>query len=126
MQHYAEMLADYITTVEAGDIVDISGEAWLVSRSGSLVGVLPLDYLAWTEAAFESTGIASEKMAGLGIKRKQFLLEGQISPPARSALESRGWKITENVRLGSAAKDTKDQRGAAVSPGTKGASQLIK
>ena len=70
MQHYAEMLADYITSVETGDIVDISGEAWFVSGAGSLVGAFPLDYLAWTEEASESTRIASEKMAAVGVKRK--------------------------------------------------------
>jgi len=59
MQHYAEMLADYITTVETGSLVDISGETWFVSGAGSLVGVFPLDYLAWTEEAAESTRIAS-------------------------------------------------------------------
>jgi hypothetical protein len=126
MQHYAEMLADYITTVEAGDIVDIGGQAWFVSRSGSLVGALPLDYLVWTEKASESTRIASEKMAGLGVKRKELLLEGQVSPQARAALASRGWRISENVRLVSAEKGAEGTGGAAVSPGAKGASQVIK
>ncbi len=96
-----KLLADYITTVETGDIVDISGTAWLVSRSGSLVGAFPIDYLAWTERVDESTGTVSGQMAGLGAKRKELLLKGQVSPQARAALESRGWKITENVRLAS-------------------------
>jgi hypothetical protein len=126
MQHYAEMLADYITTVEAGDIVDISGEAWLVSRSGSLVGAFPIDYLAWTEELAGSAGIASDQSAEHEIRRKELLLEGQVSPQARSALVNRGWKITENVRLASAEKSAKGKGGAAVSPGAKGASQVIK
>ena len=125
MQHYAEMLADYINTVESGDIVDIDGEAWFVSGSGSLVGVFPLDYLAWTKEASESTRIASEKMAALGLKRKALLLEGQVSPQARAALASRGWKISENVRLAGAEKGASGKGGAAVSPGAKGASQVI-
>jgi hypothetical protein len=126
MQHYAEMLADYISTVEAEDIVDITGKAWLVSRSGSLVGAFPLDYLAWTEAAFESTRMASDQMDELGFKHKQLLLEGRVSPQARSALESRGWKITENVRLVSIEKSAQGKGGAAVSPGAKGASEVIR
>ena len=126
MQHYAEMLADYIKTVESGDIVDIDGEAWFVSGAGNLVGVFPLDYLAWTEEASESTRIAAEEMAGRGIKHKKLLLEGQVSPQARVALASRGWKISENVRLVSAEKGAEGKGGAAVSPGAKGASQVIK
>jgi hypothetical protein len=94
LQHYAEMLADYIATVETGDIVDISGNAWLA---------FPIDYLAWVEGVAETTGAASEYVAGHGIKRKELLLKGQVSPQARGALESRGWKITENVRLASPA-----------------------
>jgi hypothetical protein len=99
MQHYAEMLADHVTTVETGDIVDISGSAWLLSRSGSLVGAFPIDYLAWTTGVAEITGAASGQIAERGIKRKELLLKGKVSPQARAALQSRGWKITENVRL---------------------------
>ena len=106
MQHYAEMLADYIVTVESGDIVDISGTAWLVSRSGGLVGAFPIDYLAWAKRVAGTTGTASEYAAGHGIKRKELLLKGKVSPQARAALESRGWKITENVRLTSATDAT--------------------
>ena len=101
LHHYADMLVDYITTVEIGNIVDISGSPWLVSRSGSLVGVFPIDYLAWTRRVAESTAVASGQMAERGIKRKELLLKGKVSPEARSALESRGWKITENVTLAS-------------------------
>jgi hypothetical protein len=105
LQHYAEMLADYIATVETGDIVDIYGNAWLVSRSGALVGAFPIDYLAWVEGVAETTGAASEYVAGHGIKRKELLLKGKVSPQARAALESRGWKITGNVRLASACQE---------------------
>ncbi len=45
-------------------------------------------------------------MAELGAKRKELLLKGRISPQARAALQSRGWKVTENVRLASAADST--------------------
>jgi hypothetical protein len=103
IHHYAEMLADYIATVETGDIVGISGTAWLVSRSGSLVGAFPIDYLAWTERVAETTGTATDEMAERGIKRKKLLLKGQASPQARAALANRGWKISENVRIASPA-----------------------
>jgi hypothetical protein len=99
MQYYADMLADYITTVETGDIIDVFGKAWLVSRSGSLVGVFPLDYMAWTPGVDQSVAAASSQMSKNGAKGKQLLLRGQASPQARAALESRGWQITENVRF---------------------------
>jgi hypothetical protein len=72
-----------------------------VGTAGSLVGAFPIDYLAWTERVAETTGTAAGQMAELGAKRKELLLKGHISPQARTALQSRGWKITENVRLAS-------------------------
>lgn len=99
MQYYAEMLADYILTVETGDIIDVFGKAWMVTDSGNLVGAFPLDYVAWTPGLDASVTAASSQMAKGGAKRKEILLRGQASPQARAALESRGWKVTENVKL---------------------------
>jgi hypothetical protein len=99
MRHYAEMLADYILTVETGNIIDVFGKAWMVSDSGNLVGAFPLDYIAWTPGLDASVAAASSQMAKGGAKRKKILLRGQASPQARAALESRGWKVMENVIL---------------------------
>ena len=98
MAYDAEILTDYVTTVEVADIVSVAGRAWLVSRSGSLVGAFPIDYLAWTEGAANSTAAATRKMQELGLKRKKLLLSGQFSPQARAALKGRGWELTENFR----------------------------
>jgi hypothetical protein len=104
MQQYAEMLANYITSVETGDIVSIDSEAWLRTRSDKLVAAIPADYLAWSpelEGAERSVSAQAEK---LGIKGKKFLVEGRVDPQARKALESRGWKVSERVQLVSGGK----------------------
>jgi hypothetical protein len=97
VRHYAEMLAEYITRVESGDIVDIYGAAWLLSDSQSLVGAFPMDYLAWTPGLEKSLAGASKKAGELGAKNKKILLKGRFSPQAQAALEKRGWKLSENV-----------------------------
>jgi len=104
MQQYAEMLANYITSVETGDIVSINTEAWLRTRSDKLVAAIPADYLAWSpelEGAERSVSAQAEK---LGIKGKEFLVEDRVDPQARKALESRGWKVSERVQLASGGK----------------------
>lgn len=101
LQESAEMLANYITKNETGKIVSIGGDAWFVTRSGKLIGAFPIDYLAWTAELAGDDKLASEGAAELGLKSKELLLEGQIDPVARKALESRGWKVQQNVKLAS-------------------------
>lgn len=97
IRHYAEMLAHYIVHVEPGDIVDISGSAWMLSDSKILVGVFPLDYVAWTPNLSQSLTAAAEKGILLGANDKKILLNGQFSPTAHNALKKRGWKLSEKV-----------------------------
>jgi hypothetical protein len=99
VRHYAEMLADHVTRVESGDIVDIHGAAWLLSDSKILVGVFPMDYLAWTPGLSKSLEGASRKAAGFGARNKKILLTGQFSPRAHTALEKRGWELSEKSAL---------------------------
>ena len=87
----------YVNRVEPGDLVDISGNVWLASRSGILVGAFPLDYIHWTAATEASTGRASDRAQELGLEHKSLFLRGRFSPAARAALEKRGWKTTEKV-----------------------------
>jgi len=103
MQQHAEMLANYITTVETGDIVTIGDEAWLLTRSGKLVGALPIDRLAWTAGVEGAERIVSAGGEKQGVKSKELMIEGQVDPVARKALEARGWKVSENVQLASKA-----------------------
>lgn len=102
MRHYAEMLAHYMVNVETGDIVDISGAAWMLSDSKSLVGAFPLDYVAWTPSLSRSVTGASGKMGTFGAIDKKILLKGRFSPRAHTELKQRGWKLSENVHYGAA------------------------
>jgi hypothetical protein len=88
--------------VEPGDIVDISGAAWMLSDSKSLVGAFPLDYVAWTPNLSQSVTGAAEKAVLLGANDKKILLKGRFSPRAHTALKNRGWKLSEEVRYSAA------------------------
>jgi hypothetical protein len=106
MQQSAEMAANYITEVEPCDIVMIGDDAWLVARSGKLVGAVPMDYLAWTAGVERAERIVSAGAKKLGLKNKELLIEGRFDPQARKALEARGWALREDVHLASGKADT--------------------
>jgi hypothetical protein len=96
MQQMAEMMANYYTTVEAADIVKIDTYVWLLNRRGTLVGALPIDYLAWTrEASIIVKGVEKDSRA----KTRELWLEGSVSPQGRKALASGGWTVKERVAL---------------------------
>ena len=96
MQQTAEMMANYYTTVEAADIVKVDTYVWLLNRKGTLVGALPIDYLAWTkEAAAIARGVEKDSRA----KTRELWLEGSVSPQGLKALTSGGWKVKERVAL---------------------------
>ena len=99
VRHYAEMLADYITRVESGNIVGVQGAAWLLSDSKTMVGMFPIDYLAWTPGLSDTLEGVSKKSAGFGSRSKKILLTGLFSPRARTALEKRGWELSEKAVL---------------------------
>ena len=99
MRHYAVTLALYMNRVETGDIVEISGAAWMLSDSKSLVGAFPLDYIAWTPGLEQSLTRASGRMAGLGARDKKLFLTGKFSPLAHEALQKDGWKLTEHANF---------------------------
>ena len=99
MRHYAVTLALYMNRVETGDIVDISGAAWMLSDSKALVGAFPMDYVAWTPGLSKSLARASDRMDTLGARDKKLFLTGKFSSLARDALEKQGWKVTEYAKF---------------------------
>ena len=96
MQQRAEMMANYHTKTMATDIVKIETLTWQVNRKGTLVGVFPLDFLAWTpEASQDAAAVEKDPRA----KTRELWLEGSASPIALKALTARGWKVKERVGL---------------------------
>ena len=51
MQQRAEMMANYHTQTVATDLVKIESTVWQINRQGTLIGLFPIDFLAWTEEA---------------------------------------------------------------------------
>jgi hypothetical protein len=62
----------------------------------TVVAILPLDHLAWTQRFANMERAVSEAIRKTpGVKGKEFLVLGTVDPKARKALEAGGWKIEE-------------------------------
>ncbi|MGI9331286.1 MAG: hypothetical protein ACR2QB_11290 [Gammaproteobacteria bacterium] len=91
----AEMMANYYADVATFDIVKIGEALWLATGKGALVGIQPIDYLAWTEEVANVTALA----AGSQEKDREIWLEGSAGPDARQALTANGWTVNDRVAL---------------------------
>ena len=96
MQQRAEMMANYHTKKKATDIVKINKTIWQVNRKGTLLGIFPIDFLAWTPEASKIAAGAEKKSKA---QNREIWLEGSASPLSNKALTARGWKIKERVGL---------------------------
>ena len=95
-QQMAEMMLNYHKKVMAVDMVKIENDVWLMNRKGVLIGVFPIDYLAWTaETSKIATAIENHPKA----KERELWLEGSASHDCKKTLTARGWKIKERVAL---------------------------
>ena len=68
-----------------------------------LVGVFPIDHLAWTGEIARRHATNMRDLANIdGVTGGEIWLEGSISPAARAALEAQDWVVHENAakRLG--------------------------
>ena len=68
----------------------------LQKKDGTVVAVLPLDHLTWTQRFANKEKAVSEAIKKIpGVKKKEFVVVGTVSPIAKKALEGKGWKVEE-------------------------------
>jgi hypothetical protein len=79
--------------------VDADGTPLIVTNSGKLIAIFPLDYVGWTSnfaRKAQTIGTAVKQMPGFS--GKEFWVTGKVDPVARKALEAKGWKVQELAR----------------------------
>ena len=99
MRLRVQMMASYNARISpVSKIIDINGTPFLKTRKGVVVGLFPLDYVAWTGALYQKEKTVSDFIENvLQIKSKELWVTGRIDSIARRALESRGWKLKTNA-----------------------------
>lgn len=94
-QQQAEMMANFYRDTEQFDVIEAESVLWLKTRSGKLIGMHPIDYLAWTQPVL----LVLQAGAKQDAKSREIWLEGTASPLAREGLESVGWTVRDRVGL---------------------------
>jgi hypothetical protein len=99
-QLQAELIAGYHAKVaKAAKLVNLGLRPAMMTSAGTLVIVIPSDYVAWTDAIDRGVEEAGSKSAQVvaGAKRKEAWFPGAISALARSKLEGRGWIVRDKA-----------------------------
>ena len=102
-QRKAEMLAAYHVTVEpVARLMQVVTDVGILSASGKIVGIIPNDYVAWTNEVAERALGRSERMAaatGQVVDRsaRELWFARGVSDLARSNLEALDWNIVANA-----------------------------
>ena len=98
-QRQAQMYAGYHKSIAPIErFVPVGQLAAAHTRNGAVVFAVPLDHLAWTKNMARTIDGAHQVVAGKqGVKEKQLWLGGTVSPTARKAIETRGWKVHEKT-----------------------------
>ncbi len=78
--------------------VDANGVPLFLTKNGVIVGIFPLDHVAWTAPfAQKATKVSAAIQQMPGVKGKEFWITGTVDPVARKTLEDRGWKVEDKV-----------------------------
>jgi hypothetical protein len=97
MRVTAQLMGFYNEKVESiQSFIKADSLPLLEKADGTVVAILPLDYLEWTQRFANTEGAVSEAIRKIpGIRGKELLVIGKVGPKARKALETRGWKVGE-------------------------------
>ena len=90
---YNEKVAPVAGFVNAGGI------PLVMTKTGVLVGVYPLDYVGWTAPFAQKETAASNAIEAMqGIRGKEFWITGTVDPLARTVFEKKGWKVVDRIQ----------------------------
>ena len=97
MRVMAQIMGLYAGRIKSvQNFVEADNLPLLQKKDGTVVAVLPLDHLAWTQRFANKEKAVSEAIKKIPrAKGKEFVIVGSMDPAARKALQTRGWKVEE-------------------------------
>jgi hypothetical protein len=97
MRVMAQLVAVYIEKTRSAErFVEADGLPLIRKKDGTVVGIFPVDHVAWTQRFANKEKAVSDAIKKMPkVKGKQLLIAGTMDQTARKALEARGWKIEE-------------------------------
>ena len=99
MRVRAGMMGQYFEKTRNVDrFVSAGGVPVLLTKNGVILGIFPLDHVAWTAGFGQKEMAVSDAIQKMpGVKGKELWITGTVDPVARTALEKRGWKVQDKV-----------------------------
>jgi hypothetical protein len=101
MRRHAEMLKNHQSRGAAfARFVSLGGYPFNVARDGRILGVMPIDALAWTETIADVLRICAADARKLSVTGKvELRITGTATPRAKRELKALGWRVVENARF---------------------------
>jgi hypothetical protein len=101
MRRHAEMLKNHQSRGTAfARFVSLGGYPFNVLRDGRILGVMPIDALAWTETVAEVLRTcAADARKVLATGQVELRITGKATPRAKRELRALGWRVVENARF---------------------------
>ena len=101
MRRHAEMLKNHQSR-GAGFVrfVSLGGYPFNMTRKGRVIGVMPIDALAWTEkiaGVLRQCAADARKLAAT--RQVELRITGPATPRARKELQALGWRVVENAKF---------------------------
>ena len=126
MQQRAEMMANYHTNVAEADLVELAEIPFQKTRDGRLVGLFPIDYLAWSGDTAAITKTLDQAIAqSPDIQSKELWFEGRVSQRSSAEFETAGWTVKEHAGMLIGEQLQTGEGSGAVSPASRGAAKVI-
>jgi hypothetical protein len=100
MRRHAELLADYhAKTGSLTGFVTFGGYPFNTTRTGGVLGILPIDALSWTDNTARSMRDIVNQSRSAGFAGKaEMRITGQATALAKQQLQGMGWTVTDNFR----------------------------
>jgi len=100
MRRQAELLSAYYARTGAlTGFVTLGGYPFNITRTGGIIGILPIDALSWTNNTARSMNdIVKAARAGGYAGKSELRITGQSTPLAKRKLKELGWTVTDRFR----------------------------
>jgi hypothetical protein len=88
------MVGYHTNVAPIAQIVESRQFPFIQTKEGKVIGIFPIDHLAWIRSMADTVDI----LEGISdVTGKELWFEGTVSAMARKNLETRGWTVKEKV-----------------------------
>ena len=100
MRRHAEMAAAHHKTGAFTRFVSLGGYPFNVARDGTVVGLMPVDVVSWTESTSKAFNDSTSDFRRVSHGAAgEIRITGSATNLAKTRLKEQGWRLVENARI---------------------------